>query len=114
MKITPKNYTEGTFFTIDDNKGVVYSKADVKTEIGNRFLAEIGVTNVKDNYYPGTSATITVKDVEFADAAGEVTITKMILTDGTTDKEVNATDLTTFKPTITVNEFKDGYAYYTI
>ena len=114
MKITPKNYTEGTFFTIDDNKGVVYSKADVKTEIGNRFLAEIGVTNVKDNYYPATSATITVKDVEFADAAGEVTITKMILTDGTTDKEVNATDLTTFKPTITVNEFKDGYAYYTI
>lgn len=114
MKITPDGYSKGTFFTIDDNKGVVYSKNDVKTEIGNRFLAEIGVTNVKANYYPATSATITVKDVEFADAAGEVTITKMILTDGTTDKEVNATDLTTFKPTITVNEFKDGYAYYTI
>lgn len=114
MKITPKNYTAGTFFTIDDNKGVVYSKIDVKTEIGNRFLAEIGVTNVKANYYPATSATITVKDVEFADAAGEVTITKMTLTDGATDKEVTAADLTTFKPTIKVNEFKDGYAYYTI
>ena len=114
MKITPKNYTAGTFFTIDDNKGVVYSKNDVKTEIGNRFLAEIGVTNVKANYYSATSATITVKDVEFADAAGEVTITKMTLTDGTTDKEVTAADLTTFKPTIKVNEFKDGYAYYTI
>ena len=114
MKITPKNYTAGTFFTIDDNKGVVYSKNDVKTEIGNRFLAEIGVTNVKDNYYPATSATITVKDVEFADAAGEVTITKMILSDGATDMEVTAADLTTFKPTIKVNEFKDGYAYYTI
>ena len=53
-------------------------------------------------------------DVEFADAAGKVTITKMTLTDGTTDKEVTAADLTTFKPTIKVNEFKDGYAYYTI
>lgn len=114
MKITPDGYSDGTFFTIDDNKGVVYSKADVKTEIGNRFLAEIGDAKVKANYYPTTTATIKVKDVEFADAAGEVTITKMILTDGTKDKEVTAADLTTFKPTIKVNEFKDGYAYYTI
>lgn len=114
MKITPDGYTAGTFFTIDDNKGVVYSKDDVKTEIGNRFLAEIGDANVKANYYPATTATIKVKDIEFADAAGEVTITKMTLTDGTIDKEVKASDLTTFKPTIKVNEFKDGYAYYTI
>lgn len=114
MKITPDGYSDGTFFTIDDNKGVVYSKADVKTEIGNRFLAEIGDAKVKANYYPTTTATIKVKDVEFADAAGEVTITKMILTDGTKDREVTAADLTTFKPTIKVNEFKDGYAYYTI
>ena len=114
MKITPDGYSDGTFFTIDDNKGVVYPIAEVKKEIGKRFLAEIGVANVKANYYPTTTATITVKDVEFADAAGEVTITKMILTDGTTDKEVTAADLTTFKPTIKVNEFKDGYAYYTI
>lgn len=114
MKITPDGYSDGTFFTIDDNKGVVYSIDDVKTEIGKRFLAEIGDANVKANYYSTTTATITVKDVEFADAAGEVTITKMTLTDGTTDKEVTAADLTTFKPTIKVNEFKDGYAYYTI
>lgn len=114
MKITPDGYSDGTFFTIDDNKGVVYPIAEVKKEIGQRFLAEIGVANVKANYYPTTTATITVKDVEFADAAGEVTITKMTLTDGTTDKEVTAADLTTFKPTIKVNEFKDGYAYYTI
>lgn len=114
MKITPEGYSDGTFFTIDDNKGVVYSIDDVKTEIGKRFLAEIGDANVKANYYSTTTATINVKDVEFADAAGEVTITKMTLTDGTTDKEVTAADLTTFKPTIKVNEFKDGYAYYTI
>ena len=114
MKITPDGYSDGTFFTIDDNKGVVYSKADVKTEIGKRFLAEMGSEYVKKNYYSTATGTITVKDVEFADAAGEVTITKMTLTDGTTDKEVTAADLTTFKPTITVNEFKDGYAYYTI
>lgn len=114
MKITPNGYSDGTFFTIDDNKGVVYPIAEVKKEIGKRFLAEIGATNVKANYYPGTTATINVKDVEFADAAGVVTITKMTLTDGAHDKDVTAADLTTFKPTIKVNEFKDGYAYYTI
>lgn len=114
MKITPDGYTAGTFFTIDDNKGVVYSKDDVKTEIGKRFLAEMGSAYVKTHYYPTVTATITVKDVEFADAAGKVTITKMTLTDGTTDQVVSDADLTTFKPTIKVNEFKDGYAYYTI
>ena len=66
------------------------------------------------DYYAGTTGTISVKNVEFADVAGLVDITKMTLTDGTTDKEVTAADLTTFKPTIKVNEFKDGYAYYTI
>lgn len=114
MKITPDGYDKGTFFTIDDNKGVVYSKDDVKNEIGKRFMAEMGSAYVKDHYYSTTTGTITVKDVEFADAAGKVTITKMTLTDGTTDKDVTAADLTTFKPTIKVNEFKDGYAYYTI
>lgn len=114
MKITPDGYTAGTFFTIDDNKGVVYSEADVKTEIGKRFLAEMGSAYVKTHYYPTVTATITVKDVEFADAAGEVTITKMTLTDGATDQVVTDADLTTFKPSIKVNEFKEGYAYYTI
>ena len=116
MKITPYGYSDGTFFTIDDNKGVVYSKDDVKTEIGKRFLAEMGSAYVKTHYYPTVTGTITVtvKDVEFADAAGEVTITKMTLTDGATDQVVSDADLTTFKPTIKVNEFKDGYAYYTI
>lgn len=114
MKITPDGYTAGTFFTIDDNKGVVYSNADVKSEIGRRFLAEMGSEYVKTHYYPTVTAKITVKDVEFADVAGEVTITKMTLTDGATEKEVTADDLTKFKPTIKVNEFKDGYAYYTI
>ena len=114
MKITPDDYHDGTFFTIDDNKGVVYSKADVKTEIGKRFLAEMGSAYVKAHYYPTVTATITVKDVEFADAAGEVTITKMTLTDGAKDQVVSDADLATFKPSIKVNEFKDGYAYYTI
>lgn len=114
MKITPDGYSDGTFFTIDDNKGVVYPIAEVKKEIGKRFLAEMGATNVKANYYSATTATINVKDVEFADAAGVVTITKMTLTDGATDKEVTSADLTKFKPTIKVNEFKDGFAYYTI
>lgn len=112
MKITPDGYSDGTFFTIDDNKGVVYPIAEVKKEIGQRFLAEMGASI--GTYYPATTGTIRVSDVQFDDKAGVVEIKKITLTDGTTEKEVNATDLTTFKPTITVNEFKDGYAYYTI
>lgn len=115
MKITPSGYSKGTFFTIDDNKDVVYSVDAVKTAIGNKFLNDYE-TKIKTStdYYAGTTGTISVKNVEFADVAGLVDITKMTLTDGTTDKEVTAADLTTFKPTIKVNEFKDGYAYYTI
>lgn len=115
MKITPSGYSKSTFFTIDDNKGVVYSVDAVKTAIGNKFLNDYE-TKIKTStdYYAGTTGTISVKNVEFADVAGLVDITKMTLTDGTTDKEVTAADLTTFKPTIKVNEFKDGYAYYTI
>lgn len=112
MKITPDGYSDGTFFTIDDNKGVVYPIAEVKKEIGQRFLAEMGASI--GTYYPATTGTIKVSDVQFDDKAGVVEIKKITLTDGTTEKEVNVTDLTTFKPTITVNEFKDAYAYYTI
>lgn len=115
MKITPDGYTEGTFFTIDDNKGVVYSVDDVKTAIGNKFLNDYEAKiKTSTDYYAGTTATIKVKGVEFADVAGLVDITKMTLTDGAHDKDVTAADLATFKPTIKVNEFKDGFAYYTI
>lgn len=115
MKIAPYGYTAGTFFTIDDNKGVVYSVDAVKTAIGNKFLNDYEAKiKTSTDYYAGTTGTISVKNVEFADVAGLVDITKMTLTDGKTDKEVTAADLTTFKPTIKVNEFKDGYAYYTI
>lgn len=115
MKITPNGYSDGTFFTIDDNKGVVYPIAEVKKEIGLRFLAEMG-TSIGTTYYPHTTGTIKVSDVQFDDKAGVVEIKKIILTDGTTPKDVSDTDLAAFKAlkAIKVNEFKDGYAYYTI
>lgn len=115
MKITPDGYSDGTFFTIDDNKGVVYPIAEVKKEIGLRFLAEMG-TSIGTTYYPSTTGTIKVSDVQFDDKAGVVEIKKIILTDGTTPKDVSDTDLAAFKAlkAIKVNEFKDGYAYYTI
>lgn len=112
MKITPSNYTDGTFYTIDDNKGLVYSKTNVIKEIGNKFLKDFA-SEIKTTYYPTSTATITVKSVDFDDVAGVVKITKIELTDGQTPKEVNATDLAKFT-SIKVNEFKDGYAYYTI
>ena len=115
MQITPDGYSDGTFFTIDDNKGVVYPIAEVKKEIGHRFLAEMGAS-IGTTYYPTTTGTITVSDVQFDDKAGVVEIKKITLTDGTTPKDVSATDLEAFKAlkAIKVNEFKDGYAYYTI
>lgn len=114
MKITPDGHT-GTFFTIDDNKGVVYPIAEVKKEIGKRFMAEMGAS-IGTTYYPGTTGTIKVSDVQFDDKAGVVEIKKIILTDGTTPRDVSDTDLAAFKAlkAIKVNEFKDGYAYYTI
>ena len=115
MQITPDGYSDGTFFTIDDNKGVVYPIAEVKKEIGLRFLAEMG-TSIGTTYYPTTTGTIKVSDVQFDDKAGVVEIKKITLTDGTTPKDVSDTDLEAFKAlkAIKVNEFKDGYAYYTI
>ena len=115
MKITPKGYSDGTFFTIDDNKGVVYPIAEVKKEIGQRFLAEMGASI--GTYYPTTTGTIKVSDVQFDDKAGVVEIKKITLTDGVTPpKDVSDADLAAFKAlkAIKVNEFKDGYAYYTI
>ena len=115
MKITPDGYSDGTFFTIDDNKGVVYPIAEVKKEIGQRFLAEMG-TSIGTTYYPATTGTIKVSDVQFDDKAGVVEIKKITLTDGATPKDVSDADLAAFKAlkAIKVNEFKDGYAYYTI
>lgn len=115
MQITPDGYSDGTFFTIDDNKGVVYPIAEVKKEIGQRFLAEMGAS-IGTTYYPATTGTIKVSDVQFDDKAGVVEIKKITLTDGATPKDVSDTDLAAFKAlkAIKVNEFKDGYAYYTI
>lgn len=115
MKITPDGYSDGTFFTIDDNKGVVYPIAEVKKEIGQRFLAEMGAS-IGTTYYPATTGTIKVSDVQFDDKAGVVEIKKITLTDGATPKDVSDADLAAFKAlkAIKVNEFKDGYAYYTI
>lgn len=115
MKITPDGYSDDTFFTIDDNKGVVYPIAEVKKEIGQRFLAEMGAS-IGTTYYPATTGTIKVSDVQFDDKAGVVEIKKITLTDGATLKDVSDADLAAFKAlkAIKVNEFKDGYAYYTI
>lgn len=115
MKITPDGYSDDTFFTIDDNKGVVYPIAEVKKEIGQRFLAEMGAS-IGTTYYPATTGTIKVSDVQFDDKAGVVEIKKITLTDGATPKDVSDADLAAFKAlkAIKVNEFKDGYAYYTI
>lgn len=114
MQITPDGYSDGTFFTIDDNKGVVYPIAEVKKEIGQRFMAEMGASI--PTYYPTTTGTISVSDVQFDDKAGVVEIKKITLTDGATPKDVSDADLAAFKAlkAIKVNEFKDGYAYYTI
>ena len=114
MKITPNSYTDGTFYTIDDNKGLIYSKNSVITEIGNKVLKDLASKIKSDDYFPSASDEVTVKSVDFDDAAGVVDIKKIVLKCGSNEKNVTDTDLATFKASIKVNEFKDGFAYYTV
>ena len=114
MKITPNGYTDGTFYTIDDNKGLIYSKNSVITEIGNKVLKDLASKITSDDYFPSVTGTVSVKSVDFDDAAGVVDIKKIVLQCGSDEKNVTDTDLATFKASIKVNEFKDGYAYYTV
>lgn len=115
VKITPDAYTAGTFYIVDNNKGVIYSENDVKTKIGNALLKKLGEDKIKQDYFSGATGTVTVKSVEFDNSkAGQVSVTKVILALGSDEKEVSAADLETLKTAIRVDEFKDGFAYYNI
>lgn len=115
VKITPDGYTDGTFYTVDDNKGVVYTKDQVSVKIGNALLSSIGEDKLKNTYYPGKTGTVTVKSVNFDETkAGIVEVTGVTLALGTDEQNVNTSDLDKLKTAIKVNEFKDGYAYYTV
>ena len=123
MKITPDSYTDGTFYTINGGKDVVYSLANAKTKVGNQFLAENTESSLKTTYFPTVSEAgkITVSDVEFSDKAGAVTFTKLVLTftpnaggTATTANVTDATVLTALANNIKVVEYKGGYSYYNI
>ena len=72
MKITPDSYADGTFYTINGGKDVVYSLANAKTKVGNQFLAENTESSLKTKYFSTVSedGKITVSDVDFSDNAG--------------------------------------------
>ena len=124
MKITPDSYTDGTFYTINGGKDVVYSLANAKTKVGNQFLAENTESSLKTTYFPTVTEAgkITVSDVEFSDKAGAVTFTKLVLTftptaTGGTATTANVTDaavLAALANNIKVVEYKGGYSYYNI
>ena len=124
MKITPDSYTDGTFYTINGGKDVVYSLASAKTKVGNQFLGENTESYLKTTYFPGISEAgkITVSDVEFSDKAGAVTFNKLVLTftpsaTGGTATNADVTDaavLTALANNIKVVEYKGGYSYYNI
>lgn len=123
MKITPDSYTDGTFYTINGGKDVVYSLANAKTKVGNQFLAENTESSLKTTYFPTVTEAgkITVSDVEFSDEAGAVTFTKLVLTftpnaggTATTANVTDATVLTALANNIKVVEYKGGYSYYNI
>lgn len=123
MKITPDSYTDGTFYTINGGKDVVYSLANAKTKVGNLFLAENTESSLKDTYFHTVTEAgkITVSDVEFSDEAGAVTFAKLVLTftptgggTPTTADVTNATVLTALANNIKVVEYKGGYSYYNI
>lgn len=123
MKITPDSYTDGTFYTINGGKDVVYSLANAKTKVGNQFLAENTESSLKATYFPDVTEAgkITVSDVDFSDKAGAVTFAKLVLTftptvggTPTTADVTDATVLTALANNIKVVEYKGGYSYYNI
>lgn len=123
MKITPDSYTDGTFYTINGGKDVVYSLANAKTKVGNQFLAEKTESSLKSTYFPSVTEAgkITVSDVEFSDEAGAVRFTKLVLTftpnaggTATTKDVTDAAVLTALANNIKVVEYKGGYSYYNI
>lgn len=123
MKITPDSYTDGTFYTINGGKDVVYSLANAKTKVGNQFLAENTESSLKATYFHTVNGAgkITVSDVEFSDEAGAVTFAKLVLTftptaggTPTTADVTDATVLTALANNIKVVEYKGGYSYYNI
>lgn len=124
MKITPDTYTDGTFYTINGGKDVVYSLASAKTKVGNQFLGENTESYLKATYFPAISEAgkISVSDVDFSDNAGKVTFNKLVLTftptaggTATTKKDVtDAAVLTALANNIKVVEYKGGYSYYNI
>ena len=124
MKITPDSYTDGTFYTINGGKDVVYSLANAKTKVGNQFLAENTESFLKTTYFPTVTEAgkITVSDVDFSDKAGKVTFNKLVLTftpdaTGGTATNADVTDaavLTALANNIKVVEYKGGYSYYNI
>lgn len=123
MKITPDSYTDGTFYTINGGKDVVYSLANAKTKVGNLFLAENTESSLKTTYFHTVTEAgkITVSDVEFSDEAGAVTFAKLVLTftptaggTPTTADVTDATVLTALANNIKVVEYKGGYSYYNI
>lgn len=123
MKITPDSYTDGTFYTINGGKDVVYSLANAKTKVGNQFLAEKTESSLKSTYFPTVTEAgkITVSDVEFSDEAGAVNFNKLVLTftptaggTATTADVTDAAVLTALANNIKVVEYKGGYSYYNI
>lgn len=124
MKITPDNYTDGTFYTINGGKDVVYSLASAKTKVGNQFLGENTESYLKATYFPAISEAgkISVSDVDFSDKAGKVTFKKLVLkftpdATGGTATNADVTDaavLTALANNIKVVEYKGGYSYYNI
>ncbi len=122
MKITPKDYTGDTFYTINGGKDVIYDLANAKIKVGNQFLAENTQDALKKAYFPevSTSGKITVSDVEFSDKAGAVSFSKLTLTftpsegAATTADVINEATLAALANNIKVVEYKGGYSYYTI
>lgn len=124
MKITPDTYTDGTFYTINGGKDVVYSLASAKTKVGNQFLGENTESYLKATYFPAISEAgkISVSDVVFSDKAGKVTFKKLVLkftpdATGGTATNADVTDaavLTALANNIKVVEYKGGYSYYNI
>lgn len=122
MKITPKNYADGTFYTINGGKEVIYDLANAKIKVGNQFLAGHTQADLKTKYFSTVTddGKITVTGVEFSDKAGAVKFSKLTLTftpttgTATTADVTDETVLTALANNIKVVKYEGGYSYYTV
>lgn len=119
--------TDGTFYTLNGNTSTIYQKTGVENIIKTdvmEWLEENKATYIESGTVDGDKLAVVLSNAT-TDKAGKVTITSVTLpdddgitfVDGQTLKTLNdaiATQVKALNGNLTIDYYKDGYAYYPI